>query len=1174
MDRHLYLGCMWALCGAVTASAAVVQTAADGSTFDVADGVLTITVPSGKTQATYDYVANILNQASYGVTQVVKDGEGVLTAKAAPNYVGSWRIKAGVLEFNTASCLGKASTSATEATSITVEDGATLRSNLASASSFPNRIWRFAGNGASGCKAAFESTTASAVTMAETALVFLDGDSSWYPKTGYGTFQVSGARSVFDLCGHNFTMKGAAHHWGKFNSDLLITNSSESAASTFEACDTSGIKTSFGNLSMYGGARNTLSVSGNGRVYFEGLVNSDWSLKLSGPVRGKRAQPSASSGWHSVSPITVNGTITVGNEDNTTTGYGLTLKGSSLSGVNTPKVVINKGAWLILDVPTIDFSGDLQLLGGGDTTYRCQIRFLKDTPFLTTAEKTVSIADSDVWMDAETVRRLPNLSVTSGKSAITGNAAGSSIASVSVSGDAVATLDTPAAIGTCTIAAGTLKLGATMPEITNLVCTSSASVLDLDNRELTVRSLSGVPTLVSGGSVRVLEAVIDVTSSDGIVISPDIIYPTDGQIRFTWCGGTLPLGEHALVYFAPGVTVPQQLTGQAPDDCEVVFSTETVASGVHAGQTVVIAKVTPRSAPTHSSTAADGTTFVAADQVLTITVPAGVTNDDDYAQIALDCFVTNIVKAGAGSLQAKPLATYDGDFTVVGGFFVVGATSELGRPDVGVVRVKSGGAFEVRYNTADASITHQTLELAGTGPDGNGAFVGPRKGGYKPLQQVTYRLTDDAMWCNNGARCDFANSIIDVAGHTLSVRSTQSWSQNGYFYNVSVTNSVEGSAGGVRVISKGGGSYAKFQLDGPSSWWGGADNLIQFSQRLYLGRTDGDWTLVLGTSDGAWGANAGTSVADTNANYYAGPVKVATNSRFALNDSASPCPISLYGPVSGEAAYTLTLNSITHLFCDMTAFKGTLAFDGTRNNYYKGPNCVWIHPGCTLPNNGKTIVIKNTDLVMDEDAVFSLPDFKHTLGDIVVTGGGRGDSTVGRSTISSFELTSATNTLAFISPAIVAGEMKVTAGTLALGTNGVARTAAELPVFSNLVFAAGTTFDMDGSALTVPNFTGRPAVTNAGALTIGESLLVDSIDNVLETASSISFAPGAVIKVPATFSPLAGRPFEVCVADGGVLGDLPLVDDPRARPWRVEKSADATSLLLTRVQDGTLVIFR
>ena len=26
--------------------------------------------------------------------------------------------------------------------------------------------------------------------------------------------------------------------------------------------------------------------------------------------------------------------------------------------------------------------------------------------------------------------------------------------------------------------------------------------------------------------------------------------------------------------------------------------------------------------------------------------------------------------------------------------------------------------------------------------------------------------------------------------------------------------------------------------------------------------------------------------------------------------------------------------------------------------------------------------------------------------------------------------------------------------------------------------------------------------------------------------------------------------------------------------WRVEKSADGTSLLLTRVQDGTLMIFR
>ena len=1158
---------------AAGAFAEIVHTAADGSTFDVTDGVLTITVPDGKTQSSYDYVANILNNQSYGIVQVVKAGTGTLTGINAPNYTGAWKISAGVLDCPSGkwNVLGTASAAPAAANAVIIEKGGCLRSNTANWNELNKRIVHIAGSGAgtaAAVKGAIVDNVGSALYMTDTQLV-LDDVASWYTAVNYGTIQMQGT-STCDLNGHDFSLCGGQHHWGKFYS-TVFTNSSDETAVTINAPGSTNYKIALNAAVFQGGSRNTINATGNGRMYLEGNASrGDWTLSLKGVVRGVQSKTPVTAqnsyGWFGTSPVIINGTATFGNEDTSDPGYGLTLKGSELTGANTPKVVVNKGAWLSFNFPLIDYAGTLDLKGGGNATYRCMVLFQKDTPFLTTVDKTVTIADSDIWMDTETVRQLPNLSVTSGKSAITGCAAGSSIASLSVSGDAEATLDVPAAIDTCTIAAGALKLGATMPEITNLVCTSSSSALGLDNRELTVRSLVGVPVLVSGGKVRVLDAVIDVSSSDGIVISPDIIYPTDGQIRFTWCGGALPLGEHALVYFAPGAAVPQQLRGQAPDGCDLVFSTETIASGVHAGQTAVIAKVTPRSAPTHSSTAADGTTFVAADQVLTITVPAGVTNEDDYAQIALDCLVTNIVKAGAGSLQAKPLATYDGDFTVLGGSFIVGATSELGRPDVGVVRVKDGGAFEVRYDTADASITHQTIELAGTGPGGIGALVGHRKGGYKPLQQMTYRLTDDAMWCNNGARCDLANSLLDVVGHTLTIRATHSWAQEGYFYKVTVTNSVEDSAGAVRVVSTGGGTYGKFQLDGPSSWWGGANNEIRFGQRLYLGRTDGDWTLVMGSADGVWGANSGTSVADTNANYYTGPVKVATDSRFALNDSASPCPISLYGPVSGESAYTLTLNNITHLFCDMTAFEGTLAFDGTRNSKYKGPNCVWIHSGCTLPDNGKRIAIKNTDLVMDKDAVFSLPDFKHTLGDIVVTGGGCGDSAVGRSTIANFELASATNTLVFASPAIVAGEMKVTAGTLSLGTNGVVHTAAELPVFSNLVFAAGTTFDMDGNALTVPNLTGTPTVVNEGTVTISGSF-TPTVGAAFETSGAVAFAEGSKVVIPAGF-PRQGV-HTVLTAEGGITG-TPAVEGPD-RFWEVHQVGNS---LLVEHNSGAILIIR
>ena len=239
-------------------------------------------------------------------------------------------------------------------------------------------------------------------------------------------------------------------------------------------------------------------------------------------------------------------------------------------------------------------------------------------------------------------------------------------------------------------------------------------------------------------------------------------------------------------------------------------------------------------------------------------------------------------------------------------------------------------------------------------------------------------------------------------------------------------------------------------------------------------------------------------------------------------------------------------------------------------------NGLWLHDGAVSSCGAEyPVEFMDADLWFADGTPLAMPALKHVSGDCWITGGARGDGAVPRPVVASIEKTQ-DGLLAIESSVVVTGVLSVAKGTLALGTNGLgaARSAAELPVLSNLVFVAGTAFNMNGSALTVPNFTGRPAVTNAGALTIGASLLVDSADSALETTSSVSFAPGAVIKVPATFSPLAGRPFEVCVAGGGVLGDLPTVDDPLARPWRVEKSADGTSLLLTRVQDGTLMIFR
>ena len=121
--------CAAAILVTASAGAVTVHTAADGSTFDVTGGTLTITVPSGVTQSSYDYVANVLSKSEYAVTAVVKDGPGVLEARSAASYTGSWTVQAGVVTFKVANAFG--STSGTPATTgaITVMSGASIQSD-------------------------------------------------------------------------------------------------------------------------------------------------------------------------------------------------------------------------------------------------------------------------------------------------------------------------------------------------------------------------------------------------------------------------------------------------------------------------------------------------------------------------------------------------------------------------------------------------------------------------------------------------------------------------------------------------------------------------------------------------------------------------------------------------------------------------------------------------------------------------------------------------------------------------------------------------------------------------------------------------------------------------------------------------------------------------------------
>lgn len=1191
MDRHLGWGCVWALCGAVVASAAVVQTAADGSTFDVADGVLTVNVPTGVTNG-YDYVANILNVPTYGITSVIKTGAGTLNAPAAPNYTGSWRVAKGVIAWKDATSFGPANSA--NGSSVTVESGAALVPAVTGKAALSDRVLSLAGSGTADVKGVVSNPVGGSIDVARSQITLEDDATIWSTSSG------SRIKTAWiDLNGHALSLAGAAWSWTYIQDNTVVTNSSATPARVvLEA--SSNFKSEIGNSKWLGGPANVIDVTGNGRLYLDGRSEGDWTLSLKGTVRGEVStspQTEDRFGWFGPGPVVFNGGVTIGNADNQTggvfpPGYGLVLAGP-VSGDASAKITVERGAWVAFAGSCTDYAGEFELKGQGNATYRCTACFRKDVPFLTSAEKTVKIADSDIWMDSETVRQLPTLSISQGTSTITGSAAGSTIAAITVAGGAVNTLDTPATVGMYTLTKGTLVIGASVPTIEKLVC--ETGVIDLGGRNLSVGSLSGMPQVKNGGTITLASLSLDAAKPAPACVA-EIRFADDATFLVKSAGGDVPAGVYEVLHLAPGAELPDltKFTASVPAGFTAAFTTRPVTTGERVGWMAVVLTVSPAEIPAAVSwTDTDGTLFEAGDRILTITVPEGVTNAHDYAGFVQTHFVTNIVKKGVGGLSAQPVADYTGDFTVEVGQLLVNAVADLGRERMGCVRVREGAALTLQESAPDYCICGATVELAGTGPDGLGAMRGAANRSVTITGNV-YRLTADAKWLNsNGQRFDLRGSFLDVAGHVLSIRNKMgsSWSQMGFFANCTVTNSVPNSNGGVRVVADEGMTNPKFQLDGPSAWWGGPANEIDYG-RVYIGKTDGDWTLPLKGKD-VWGANGAADTSVSNANSWAGTVRIDSNSTFGNNEGiqtnqytkeSKPYPVAVHGPIHGARERTLTLDTAFHLFSTENDFAGKVivtsaSINSAINNkrltrYFR--NGLWLHDGAVFSCGAEyPVEFRDADLWFADGTPLVMPALKLVSGDCWITGGAHGDGAVPRPIVASIEKTQ-DGLLAIESSVAVTGVLSVAKGTLALGTNGLgaARSAAELPVLSNLVFAAGTTFNMNGSALTVPNFTGRPAVTNAGALTIGASLLVDSVDNVLETASSLSFASGAVIKVPATFSPLAGRPFEVCVADGGVQGDLPTVDDPRARPWRVEKSADGTSLLLTRVQDGTLMIFR
>ena len=330
MKKRACLVCMAAMgiAGgmALSATAAVVHTDSDGTTFDVTGGTLTVNVPTfGKTNS-YDYVANILNNGSYAITDIVKDGPGVLNAKAASAYTGSWTINAGAVRCTANQSLGSTSGTAASKGAVTVKSGAAIKLEVDPCYVLNNRriFVEGAGDGTV-YKSAIVGKAATATDKNGIAgsSIQLTGDTDFWAEGGC---TVDIGNSAFDLAGHTFNVCGKDWSWFYFRGGMVATNSNASADAVVKIPKSTNMKTALTGLTTWlGGGRNVIDVTGNGRIYVEGKVEGDWTMKLKGTVRGIRTTTpqTTRSSYYLRLPTVINGAVTIGNGDNTSPGYAL-----------------------------------------------------------------------------------------------------------------------------------------------------------------------------------------------------------------------------------------------------------------------------------------------------------------------------------------------------------------------------------------------------------------------------------------------------------------------------------------------------------------------------------------------------------------------------------------------------------------------------------------------------------------------------------------------------------------------------------------------------------------------------------------------------------------------------------------------------------------------------------
>lgn len=526
--------------------------------------------------------------------------------------------------------------------------------------------------------------------------------------------------------------------------------------------------------------------------------------------------------------------------------------------------------------------------------------------------------------------------------------------------------------------------------------------------------------------------------------------------------------------------------------------------------------------------AEDGVIGTFADRVLTIAVDSGKTCTYDYSALVSDGYVTNIVKSGAGTLEPAVAPDYCGAFTLNEGKTLLTKAGQLGAEGCGTVVKASAASLEL---TAEKVIVcSKWLRLAGTV---NSAITGSWDNGV--LANCDIVLDGNCTWAESKNHLEFCkNSHVDTCGHTLTLQAKDwCWTDltGVVFTNSSTTAStVQTSWNRQLRLSRG------------TAFWGGAKNKVYASYgtgsdnaMIFASYIAGDWTLAPSGTGGVRCSAASTA----NSFDYGWAGSLSIDSGIFNIDTKDGC-LTFGGPVEGENALTIKGGIVNYRGAENT-FAGSITVGNETSNKLRSKICVWDGAAFSCGSK-KVVALNDADFWIDGNTAFALPAYVHAAGSCTFSGGPSAAKPCGRATVASFTKTGGT-TLTFDSPAIVTGTTAINTGTLALGT--AKESAAELPVFSNLVFAADTTFDMNGNDLSVPNLTGIPTITNPGKLTITGNWTIDYAEladgAVLDLgAGSLEFASGATVTVVNRGSSIHGQTV-LARAQGGVTGVPPVI---------------------------------